>query len=476
MPAPDRVPATARTKHPQPYRELPAVSELVTLAASISPHLTSQVLTRLVQDYLTMTRRRIAAGEQPSRDEIVADLRRELSHFEVARLSPLLNATGVIIHTNLGRAPISQPAAAAMSAAAGSAVALEIEPETNQRGGRMDEINHLMRALTGAEATLVVNNGAAAVFLVLTALAAGRGVVVSRGEAVEIGGGFRIPDVIRQGGASLVEVGTTNRTYAVDYARATDEMTAAYLKVHPSNFTLTGFVHRASTSELARLGRARGVPVVEDLGSGAMLDTSVFGLEPEPTVAASLEAGATLVTFSGDKLLGGPQAGLICGIADWVERVAAHALARALRADKTCLAGLAATLRHYARGEATQRIPVWRMIAATANDIRDRADRIQQSLAPYGVAATVRSVRSSVGGGSLPGQELPSWALALPGPAEPLARRLRLGELAVFGRIERDQVLLDLRSLLPEEDGHLVEAVRRAHGERAAECSVTAIT
>lgn len=464
MTTPNRAPADAQSPPSHPYRELPAVSDLLATARTITPTFTDEVLTRLIQTYLAETRHRIAAGEQPSRSEITSGLRQALSRLAETRLSPLLNATGVIIHTNLGRAPVSWATAAAMASAAASAVALEIEPETNQRGGRMDEISGLMRALTGAEATLVVNNGAAAVLLVLTAIATRRGVVVSRGEAVEIGGGFRIPDVIRQGGASLVEVGTTNRTYAADYAQATDETTAAYLKVHPSNFNQSGFVHRVSTLELARLGRARGVPVVEDLGSGALLDTTAFGLEREPAVAVSIEAGATLVTFSGDKLLGGPQAGIICGAATWVERVAAHPLARALRADKTCLAGLAATLRHYTRGEAPQLIPVWRMIAATNADVHDRAEWARLALVDFGVDAAVVASRASVGGGSLPGQELASWALALPGPAEALARRLRLEEPAVFGRIERDQVLLDLRSILPEDDESLIEAVRQVHG------------
>lgn len=465
MTGPNHAPTSTPVSDPKSFREMPAVSELVAMAETDAAQFTGEVVTRVVQAYLAETRRSIASGEQPTRSEIIGGLRRELTRLAQPRLSPLLNATGVIIHTNLGRAPVSRATAEAMASAAGGAVALEIEPETNKRGGRMDEISNLMRALTGAEATLVVNNGAAAVLLVVTAIAAGRGVLVSRGEAIEIGGGFRIPDVIRQGGATLVEVGTTNRTYVADYARATDETTAAYLKVHPSNFTIAGFVHRASTSDLAQLGRAHGVPVVEDLGSGALLDTATFGLAPEPVVASCLEARATLVTFSGDKLLGGPQAGIICGDAGSIERVAAHPLARAVRVDKTCLAGLAATLRHYARGEATREIPVWRMIAATELDIHDRVERARDWLARSGVESTVVAVRSTVGGGSLPGQDLLSWALALPGPVEPMASRLRLGEPAVFGRIARDQVLLDLRTIAPEDDSRLLDAVRRANGE-----------
>ena len=332
----------------------------------------------------------------------------------------------------------------------------------------MREIWTLMRVLTGAESALVVNNGAAALLLVLSAVAAGRSVIVSRGEAVEIGGGFRVPDVMRQSGATLVEVGTTNRTYAGDYAEATDEGTAAYLKVHPSNFRVLGFVHAASIAELAALGGTHGIPVIEDLGSGALLDTSRFGLAAEPTLRASLAAGASLVTCSGDKLLGGPQAGIIAGEAAWVDRVARHPLARAVRADKTCLAGVAATLRHYARGDAEATIPVWRMIAAAPDVIRQRAEALCRVLAARGVAAQVRATHATVGGGSLPGELLDSFALALAprdgggGETEGPAQRLRLGSPAVFGRIERDELLLDLRSVLAEDDERLAEAVVRA--------------
>jgi L-seryl-tRNA(Ser) seleniumtransferase len=323
-----------------------------------------------------------------------------------------------------------------------------------------------MRLLTGAEATLVVNNNAAAVLLTLAALAAGRSVVVSRGEAIEIGGGFRVPDVLRQSGATLVEVGTTNRTYARDYAAAIDERTAVLLKVHPSNFRISGFTAAAGVPELVAVAAPHGIPVVEDLGSGALLDTRRFGLASEPTIEESLSAGAAVATASGDKLLGGPQAGLIVGQREWLARIAAHPLARAVRADKTCLAGLAATLRHYARGEAETRVPVWRMIAAAPEDIRRRAEALARSCAGEGIDVLVRQTESTVGGGSLPGQMLPSAALAFAaadGRAElDLAKRLRLGEPRVFGRIEDRAVLLDLRSVLPEDDERLRTAVAAA--------------
>ena len=447
-----------------PFRVLPSVERLLRDAeVRDTSTLGDAALATVLQDVLARLRDAIAAGATPTGQDIRSAVLEALRRLEQGRLGPVINATGIVVHTNLGRSPVSEETAAAMAEAAAHYVPLEIEPETNERGGRMREISDLMRLLTGAEATLVVNNNAAAVLLVLSAVAVGRGVVVSRGEAVEIGGGFRVPDVLRQSGARLVEVGTTNRTYARDYAEATDGETAAYLKVHPSNFRVTGFTHTASAAELVELGRPRGIPVIEDLGSGALLDTSRYGLEREPTLAESLEAGAGLVMASGDKLLGGPQAGIIVGERRWVERVARHPLARAVRADKTCLAGVAATLRHYARGEAERRIPVWRMIGASPDEIRGRAEAVASRLGAAGIELSLEACRSAVGGGALPGQTLASWAIVLPpaqgGGADDVARWLRLGRPGVFGRIDQDRVVLDLRTVLPEEEDALVGAI-----------------
>jgi L-seryl-tRNA(Ser) seleniumtransferase len=453
----------------QHLRALPPVSDIIAEVKRLGSNLADEVLLRVVRGELELVRSRLLSGEQLTRAEIMRQVGDAILALERPRLSPVLNATGVIVHTNLGRAPVSAETAAAMQAAASNAVALEIEPESNQRGGRMREIAGLLRAITGAESALVVNNCAAAVLLVLAATAAGRGVVVSRGEAVEIGGGFRVPDVLRQSGARLIEVGTTNRTYARDYAAATGEETAAYLKVHPSNFRAFGFVHATSTAELAVLGRERGVLVLEDLGSGALLDTTRFGLAPEPTLQDAIASGADLVMASGDKLLGGPQAGIIVGRAHDVERVAHHPLARAVRADKSTLAGVAATLRHYARGEAEARVPVWRMIAAPESAIRQRAETLAASLRQTGHKIAVEPVDATVGGGSLPGETLPSWALVLhPVDAESidaLARRLRVGGPGVFGRIDRDRLLLDLRTVLPEDDALVESAIGRAFSD-----------
>jgi L-seryl-tRNA(Ser) seleniumtransferase len=446
-------------------REIPSVSAVANEARRRGSSLTDEALANAARAELDAVRQMLLAGERLDRQTIADHVVDALVALERPRLAPLLNATGVIIHTNLGRAPVSPETADAMRDAAVSAVALEIEPQSNERGGRMREIAALLRALTGAETSLVVNNCASAVLLTLAAVANGKGVVVSRGEAVEIGGGFRVPDVLRQSGARLVEVGTTNRTYARDYAAATDDGTGAYLKVHPSNFRAFGFVHAASTRELVALAREHGLPVLEDLGSGALLDTARFALAPEPTLTEAITAGADLVMASGDKLLGGPQAGIILGKKDWVDRVARHPLARAVRADKTCLAGIAATLRHYARGEAEAKIPVWRMIAMPESAIRARVDAIVSRVRAFGIDASLEPAEATVGGGSLPGETLPSWVIALrPPPDEPvdgLARRLRLGDPAIFGRIDRDRLLLDLRTVLPEDDDRLIDSLVR---------------
>lgn len=450
-------------------RLLPSVQTLIadhTIQAATPARGTA--LTRLLRSELDGIRAKIQAGAMREADHVVDVIARSLAARERPRLSPIINATGIVIHTNLGRAPVSDATAEAMAAAARSAVTLEIDAELNTRGGRMQEITSLMRLLTGAEATLVVNNNAAAVFLVLAAMAASRQVVLSRGEAVEIGGGFRIPDVLRQSGADLVEVGTTNRTYARDYASAITDRTALLMKVHPSNFRIIGFTHEASVAELAELGEAHGVPVVDDQGSGLLLETTRLGLPAEHTISESILAGASIVTASGDKLLGGPQAGIITGKATWVELIATHPLARAVRADKTCLAGVAATLRHYARGEAVEAIPVWQMIAATVHQLRDRAKTLQEQLKCASVSVSIVDTESSPGGGSLPGATIPSVALRIEcrtGSAgvEELSRRLRTGRLGVFGRIEEGALLLDMRTVHPRDDRELRQAVLDAY-------------
>lgn len=375
------------------------------------------------------------------------------SHF-TRRPRGVINATGVIVHTNIGRAPLSEAAIAAAHGTGGY-VDLEYDICTGERGSRHDHLQQLIQTVTGAESGIAVNNNAAATLLVLATLAGGgREVIVSRSEAVEIGGGFRIPDVLRQSSAALVEVGTTNRTYASDYADAITEKTAAILKVHRSNFTLSGFTHDATIEELADIGNQSGVPVIHDLGSGALLDTALYGLEHEPMVQESVRAGANVVMFSGDKLLGGPQAGLIAGDADLVRRVQSHPLARALRIDKVTLAALHATLAAYARSSAVDEIPVWRMIGAKPADLKSRAQS-WQAICGTGQVAEGRSV---IGGGSAPEQSLPTWLLQVESQLSPrdAAAALRRRRTPIVGRVSHDALYLDPRTVLSEAEDRIV--------------------
>jgi len=379
-------------------------------------------------------------------------------------LRRLVNASGVILHTNLGRAPISREALVAMEDVSRGYSNLEFDLESGARGSRHVHIEGLLCQLTGAEAALVVNNNAAGVLLGLTALARRKEVIVSRGQAVEIGGGFRIPDVMRQSGARLVEVGTTNCTYARDFEQAITQRTAALMRVHSSNFRLVGFTSEVSLEELVDIGKKNGLLVFDDLGSGCFLNTTVFGLAPEPMVQESVRVGASLTFFSGDKLVGGPQAGIIVGSRQYIDKLKKHPLARAVRIDKTRLAGLAVTLLHYLKEEATEKIPVWRMIAAPLEEIERRAGLWAQAL---GGMAQVVPGETMVGGGSLPGGSLPTKLVAIGGGSkkvQSISRKLRLGEVPVIGRIDKDVLLLDPRSVLPEEDEIVIKALREIAG------------
>jgi len=417
-----------------------------------------------IREVLEEARRGIVAGmARPGIAALVDSVAERVAASLRPTLCPVINATGVIIHTNLGRAPLSAEAREAMEAVARGYSNLEFDLEVGRRGSRYVHAEELLCRLTGAEAALVVNNNAGAVLLMLTALAKGKEVIISRGQLVEIGGGFRIPEVMAQSGAHLVEVGTTNRTYIEDYEEAITENTAALMRAHHSNFRMTGFVHEPKLSELVELGRERGLLVLDDLGSGALLDTSAYGLAHEPTLQESLAAGVDLVSSSCDKLLGGPQGGIILGRRELIARLRRHPLTRALRVDKTTLAGLQATLLHYLEGKAPQKVPVWRMIATPLEEIEKRARAWAEGLADLGVDVNVVDGESAVGGGSLPGETLPTRLLAIKGvPLDELARRLRTGEPAVVGRIERDMLLFDPRTVLPAEDEALLQALRRA--------------
>ena len=448
-------------------RNLPSVDSVLSgrRMKGLMDEYTRDWVTDLVRHEIEQARGAIRnGGEAPTADEIASSVVGRIELLGKASPRPVINATGVIIHTNLGRAPLSLEAMEAMLQAAEGYSNLELDLLDGKRGSRQAHVRTLLCQLTGAEDAMVVNNNASAVLLGLSALARDREVIVSRGEEVEIGGGFRIPDVLLQSGAKLVEVGTTNRTYASDYESAINENTAALLKVHPSNFRIAGFTHTAETGELAGIAARHGIPVLHDVGSGCLLDTQVYGLSHEPTPQESVAAGAGLVFFSGDKLLGGPQSGIIVGARDLVSRLERHPLARAVRIDKISLAALAATLLHYIKGEAEAKVPTWRMISTSSGELEDRAYHWQTAI---GSRSLVLRGVSTVGGGSLPSETLDTWLLALecdgvPGGAEGVVKKLREFSTPVVSRIEGDKVVLDPRTVFLEEEDNLLRAVREA--------------
>ena len=455
-----RQPAIMSAMNATPRRP-PAVERLLAAVRPRAGNRAHRALVTAARETVADERTRLDAGERArSLDALAEAVVARLDGLSAGgRPVPVLNATGVIVHTNLGRAPWPEAAIVAAGAATREPLFLELDRASGRRGPRYRAAEEHLVVLTGAEEALVVNNCAAALVLAV-GLTGRKGVVVGRGELVEIGGGVRIPEIVRRAGARLVEVGTTNRTRVEDYEAPLREGRAAMvLRVHPSNFTMAGFVEAPDPAELAALAHAHGALVIDDLGSGALLDTAAFGLAHEPTPAERLAAGADLVTFSGDKLVGGPQAGLIVGRADLVARLRKDPLARAMRPDKATLAGVAATLGLYRAGLATREIPVWRMIATPAEGLRVRAEDLAARIAG---AAAVPLV-ATVGGGSLPGETLPSFGLGLAArPAEWLLAALRAGEPAVVGRIEDGRVVLDLRTVEPAADDKLGAAIGRA--------------
>jgi L-seryl-tRNA(Ser) seleniumtransferase len=416
------------------------------------------LVTATVREFLSRSRTAAASsGTAVSAEEVAEAAARELDAIARPALRRVVNASGVILQTNLGRAPLSQRALAAMAEVA-AASNLEYNLEEGERGSRHDHVRTLIQQTTGAEDGLAVNNNAAALLMVLQVFCAGREVLVSRGQAVEIGGGFRIPDVLRQSGATLVDVGTTNRTYVRDYEEAITPQTAAILRVHASNFQVTGFTTEPSARELAEAAHRHGLFCIDDLGSGCLVLTEAYGLAHEPTVQESLSAGMDLALFSGDKLLGGPQAGIIAGRADLIAQLRRHPLARALRLDKMAIAGLNATLLSYLLGRENEEIPLWRMLRQDAGSLRRRA-RKWANLA--GEGGSVVASTTMVGGGSLPGQGVATWCAALKAPwgATETARRLRNATVPVVGRIEDDALLLDPRCVSPLDDAVVAASV-----------------
>ena len=438
-------------------RSLPSVNEVINdprvveLVQRYSHDAVVDVVRRELEDARRVV---LSGGAPPDPGDLVTSIAAQAESKWRPWPQRVINATGVILHTNLGRAPLSESSIEAIRVAALGYSNLEFDLQYGRRGSRQQRIAELVCQAIGAEAAYVVNNNASAVMLGLAAVATGKEVIVSRGEAVEIGGGFRIPDVLSQSGATLVEVGTTNRTYAADFANAITERTGAILSVHASNFRVVGFTHAPTIAELVHVGRRHGVPVLHDLGSGCLLDTQSYGLAHEPMPQESMDAGVALGFFSGDKLLGGPQAGIITGETGFIDLVARHPLARAVRIDKLSMAALSATMLHYINDEAISHIPVWQMISAPLEDLTARAASWAGILGPFG---EVVDARSAIGGGSLPGETLQSVALRVEcrrmgsSPGDVL-EYLRSWPEPIIARIEDEGVLLDPRTVLRDQD------------------------
>ena len=399
----------------------------------------------------------LAGGKMP----IIEGICRRIEASTISRWNPwpikVINGTGVIIHTNLGRSPLSLDAIRSANDVSSGYSDLELDLNTGNRGSRQSKISLLINDLIGSESAIVVNNNAAAVLLGLAAIASEKEVIVSKSESVEIGGGFRIPEVLAQSNAILREVGTTNRTYKSDFQSAINDTTGAILSVHASNFKIVGFVNNPSISDLVAVGNENDIPVLHDIGSGCLLDAANHNLDPEPMPQDSIKSGVALCFFSGDKLLGGPQSGIIAGKKEYIDRVNAHPLARAFRIDKASLAALHTTLRHYIKGEALQKIPTWMMISELNENLRARAELIKSQVRRN---LTIIDSQSTIGGGSLPGQTLLSTAICIRSESpDSLTNALRQSKNPVVARIENDRVIIDLRTVLPDEDHILTQTL-----------------
>jgi L-seryl-tRNA(Ser) seleniumtransferase len=440
-------------------RALPSVDALLQAGVELVESYGHDSTLQAIRNTLDVARRKIQAGDSVliNADVLLTETHNRLSELFQPTLRSVINATGVIIHTNLGRAPLSTQAIQAMNAVAAGYSTLEFDLNTGKRGSRLLHAEQLLIDLTGAEAAMVVNNNASATVLLLAALAKDREVIISRGQLVEIGGGFRVPEILTQSGAALVEVGTTNRTRPLDYEKAVTDKTALLMRVHSSNFKQIGFTESASLESLSEIAHAHNLYLVDDLGSGALIDTTQFGLEHEPTVQESLSAGCDVVAFSGDKLLGGPQAGILVGKRELIDSLKRHPLARAIRADKLCLAALSATLDHYRRGEALIHIPILRMLSLSLDDLRQTA---QDWASQLGDQAAIIDGESTIGGGSLPGATIPTTLLALniSHPDSFLADLRRL-ETPIIARIMNDSVVFDPRTVLPQQNHVMITGI-----------------
>lgn len=447
-------------------RKLPKVDELLRSQelAQLRTEMGDYAVTEGIRQEVDALRQGILAEQitaLPDRDTLSQQIARRVRRESLPSFRSVINGTGIILHTNLGRACLSEKAAQAAADAARRYSNLEYNLQSGSRGTRYSHVEDILCRLTGAESALIVNNNAAAVLLVLSALTQGGQVIVSRGELVEIGGSFRVPEIMEACGAQLKEVGATNKTHLYDYERAIGPETKAIMKVHTSNYRIVGFSETPVLSELVALGHKRSLPVIEDLGSGSLLDLNRFGLHDEPTVQDSIRAGVDVVSFSGDKLLGGPQAGIILGKKRYVDILKKHPLSRAMRVDKMTLAALEATLHSYENGT-EEEIPVIGMLAVSPTVLEQKALQLQNMLTSAGISAQVVPVEGRVGGGSVPNQSLSSYAVALTENVNELEQKLRLGLRPIIGRIHNDAYLLDVRTLWEEDFPVIADAIREA--------------
>jgi len=451
-------------------RNIPSVTELLEKPPlqQITNSLHRSVVVNHVRGFLDQLRAQVQTASDripiPAASELAERIAAWILVEEVSPLRPVINATGILLHTGLGRAPLATEAIEAMGEIAGGYASVELDLPTGQRSQRMQAVVPLLKELTGAESAAVVNNNAGATLLTLSAVAAGKEVIVSRGQLVEIGGSYRLPDVMQASGARLKEIGTTNKTRLADYENAIGPETGALLQVHTSNYVIAGFSEATSLPELVSLGRQHELPVIDDIGSGALIDFQQFGIQDEPTVAGSIRAGADLVLFSGDKLLGGPQCGIIVGQQRWIEKITKHPLMRALRVDKVTLAGLRATLQLYRDSDtACQRVPLLALLNTSVEDLRQRAEQLVSQLNSCDALEDVTVVEdvTYLGGGSVPTQAITTYCVSVAsvgGSIDSLATQLRSGKTAVVGRIHQDRLLLDLRSVLAAQDQLLLAA------------------
>jgi L-seryl-tRNA(Ser) seleniumtransferase len=457
-----------------PFRNLPAVNEVLetSVVQALASSVAHDALVAAVRAELAELRERLTRGEtidgamdqNALADRVTSRLKRELR----PKLRTVINATGIVLHTNLGRSPIAEEAAKAAYEAAHGYLSLELDLDSGKRSSRQVAVREWLCRLSGAESATAVNNNAAATVIVLRTLAAGKEVIISRGQLIEIGGSFRIPDIMGVSGAILREVGTTNITRLADYERALGPNTGALLQVHSSNYRISGFTKSVPLADLTALGKKHGLPVIDDIGSGAVLDFARFGFQGEPVARASIAAGADLVLFSGDKLLGGPQAGIIAGRKEWIQKIEKDPLMRAFRLDKMTLAALEVTLRLYLHEErALREVPVLRMLGTPLKELRQRAEKLAEQLRGIAGLATVKPAEdvAYVGGGSLPDQPMKSWVVEIEADSlsdAELARRLRLGTPAVMARLRDGKLVLDVRTIFDHQETPLIEAMRNA--------------